>query len=320
MDWLLSPATPEAGSELRVEVGGFLRRHCADVADLTGAELVVSELVANAVDHAGGLIWVSVDWTHRQPIITVHDLGPAFDLDLSFPDVAAERGRGLWLVSRFARDLAVAGKRSGGNRVSATLPVARKEEVSFDPPPRSRNPLPVPDEAGADGFGRESFLRALVVELSRTVEEAQGPLTAERVVAHVGATVGGQMEEEYRRARAVVGRLAPGQIADCYIRLKAAIDGDFYVIEVDDDRIVMGNRRCPFGDTVLQSPSLCRMTSSVFGGIAARNGGSAVVLLEERIAVGDPECRVTVLLNPAEPQDGHHYRSATFTDPAIASA
>src|SRR3982751_4144977 len=99
MDWLLSPATPEAGSELLFDFGAYLRRHCADLADLAGAALVVSELLANAVDHAGGLVWVSVDWTHREPILTVHDLGPAFDLDLSFPDVAAERGRGLWLVS-----------------------------------------------------------------------------------------------------------------------------------------------------------------------------------------------------------------------------
>jgi hypothetical protein len=38
------------------------------------------------------------------------------------------------------------------------------------------------------------------------------------------------------------------------------------------------------------------MTSSVFGGIAARNAGGASVVLEERIAMGDPECRVVVWL------------------------
>jgi hypothetical protein len=41
------------------------------------------------------------------------------------------------------------------------------------------------------------------------------------------------------------------------------------------------------------------MTSSVFGGIAARNTGGASVVLEERIAVGDPECRVVVWLTGA---------------------
>jgi hypothetical protein len=54
------------------------------------------------------------------------------------------------------------------------------------------------------------------------------------------------------------------------------------------------------------------MTSSVFGGIAARNHGDAVVLLDERIAVGDPECRITVLLGPAaagRTPGGHRYRA-----------
>ena len=42
------------------------------------------------------------------------------------------------------------------------------------------------------------------------------------------------------------------------------------------------------------------MTSSVFGGIAARNSDDgAAVVLEERIAVGDPGCRVVVHLRPA---------------------
>jgi hypothetical protein len=58
---------------------------------------------------------------------------------------------------------------------------------------------------------------------------------------------------------------------------------------------------------------LCRMTSSVFGGIAARNSPNAVaVLLEERIAVGDPGCRVVVSLVPPPAEASafaHHYRA-----------
>ena len=50
----------------------------------------------------------------------------------------------------------------------------------------------------------------------------------------------------------------------------------------------------------LYLPSLCRMTSSVFGGIAARNSDEgATVLLEERIALGDAGCRVVVELGIA---------------------
>jgi anti-sigma regulatory factor (Ser/Thr protein kinase) len=310
MDWLLSPATADTGSALRAEIGRFLRRHAHERADVEAAELVVSELVANAVEHAGGPVWVSLDWSRSEPVLSVHDLGPSFELDLTMPDASDHRGRGLWLVSQFAKDMDVAAKRAGGNRVSATLPVPRLEDVSFDPPRRTSHPLPALDEASVIGFGRESFLRALVVELSRAAEESHGPLVAAGLVAHVGATVGAQMELEYRRARQIVGRLTPAQLADCFVRLKTAIEGDFYVIDVTDDRIVLGNRRCPFGDTVRLSPSLCRMTSSVFGGIAARNGGEAHVLLEERIAVGDVECRVSIMLGVDQPSYGHHYRDA----------
>jgi predicted ArsR family transcriptional regulator len=121
------------------------------------------------------------------------------------------------------------------------------------------------------------------------------------------------MEEEYRRARAIAGELTVEQIADLYVRLKAAIDGDFYVVEATPERIVLGNRACPFGEVVKRAPGLCRMTSSVFGGIASRNTGGASVVLEERIAVGDPECRVFVWLTGArrgEWTGAHEYGAA----------
>jgi anti-sigma regulatory factor (Ser/Thr protein kinase) len=318
MDWLVEPATAEAASALRLELGAFLRRHAGDPAEVDNAEVVIAELLANAVEHAGGSIWVSVDWTGTLPVLSVHDLGPSFQLDPSRPEITSTRGRGLWLVSQLAKDLDMVAKRGPGKRVQATLRVTRRGEPSFDPPRRRVNPLPAREEAGPDGFSREPFLRALVVELSMGLTDAHGPLASEEAVAGVGATVGGQMEAEYRHARAITGRLSPEQIADCYVRLKAAIDGDFYPISISDDRIVLGNRRCPFGDTVRRSPALCRMTSSVFGGIAARNQGGAVVLLDERIAVGDPECRITVLLGPDavnRTPGGHRYHAA-HPDPA----
>ncbi|MCI4065799.1 methanogen output domain 1-containing protein [Micromonospora sp. R77] len=315
MDWLLAPPDALNASLLRVELTAFLRRHGAGQPDdFDDAGLIVSELLGNAVEHAGGPIWVTLDWSAPRPELIVHDLGAALDVEeLALPDADSLRGRGLWLVSRLAADLAVVAKRGAGKRIHTVLPVTRRVEPSFDPPLRQVNPLPGLDEAGPDGFGRESFLRALVVELARTAENGHGPAAAERMVAQVGATVGGQMEQEYRRAREVVGRLTAEQVAECYLRLKSAIGGGFHVIAVGEDRIVLGNRQCPFGDTVRRAPALCRMTSSVFGGIAARSHGEAVVLLDERIAVGDPECRVTVLLGAAARANpgGHHYRDGS---------
>jgi hypothetical protein len=225
-----------------------------------------------------------------------------------------ESGLGLFLVRQLAPSFEAETRRAGGMTVSASLPVERAPSPSFDPPQHVTGALPELSEARPKGgFGRESFLRALVVQLARSIELQQGPDAAASAVAQVGIDIGGQMESEFRAAEMVVGRMTPEQMGRCFVRLKHAIDGGFYVIEANEHRIVLGNTRCPFGDVVQRAPSLCRMTSGVFGGIAARNSDhGAAVLLEERIAVGDPGCRVVVQLDGA-PTGGrsaaHEYAS-----------
>lgn len=298
MDLFFDATDATAVTELRTELGRYFRRHGTSESDYEGADLAVSELVTNAVRHAPGPAWMHVDWTERRPRVEIHDLGPGFEPPAGAPTASATAGgNGLYLVSRVANELRTAAKRAGGSRVSALMPVLRAVQRDHDPPRGGRNALPAPEEAAPDGtFGREPFLRALVVQLADAVERQNGPDAAEAAVAAVGASVGGRMEDEYRRARAIVGQLDSERITDLYIRLKAAIGGDFYLVEVDEDKIVLGNRACPFGDVVKRAPGLCRMTSSVFGGIAARNTGGAAVVLEERIAVGDPECRIVIWL------------------------
>ena len=315
MEWFLDTQVAGAGSDLRHQVMDYLRRHGDPAGDFAGAEITVSELLSNVERHTEGVAWVSLTWTGPNPQLAVRDLGPGFDLHAALPDdQLAIGGRGLFLADRLSRNLAVRRRDHGGSHVSATLPVTRPVAADFDPPRHRVDALPTPAEVEPEGgFGRESFLRALVVQLAASVEEQQGPDAAEAAVAQVGIDVGGSMEHEYRQAAEVVGRLSAAQLAECYVRLKHAIDGAFYVIEVTDDRIVLGNDRCPFGDVVTRAPSLCRMTSSVFGGIAAANSDEgASVLLEERIAVGDPGCRVVVDLAPRSGPPNpaaHHYRS-----------
>lgn len=314
MDWFLDTTQPVGGRALRKQFAAYLARHASDDADLAAAELVFAETVANAAEHSAGAVWVSVDWSEPTPLLVVHDLGEGFTLDPRPPeDEFAESGRGLVLVSHLSTELAVAARRAGGSTVTARLPVRRPEEPSYEPPSRRVDALPTMDEASPEGtFGKESFLRALVVELAQAVEFTDGPAAIQAAIVQVGTDVGGRMEDEYRRARSIVDELTPEQMADLYVRLKNAIEGDFFVIEASAERIVLGTRSCPFGGVVQRAPALCRMTSSVFGGIAARNTGGAVVHLEERIAVGDPQCRVTVWLGAAgEGKPGHHYRSGS---------
>jgi predicted ArsR family transcriptional regulator len=145
---------------------------------------------------------------------------------------------------------------------------------------------------------RDVFLRTLLRELSGTLQDVVGIEEAAGFVSVVGQSMGREIDGAYRSALRV-DRLSREQVPEVLVDLKRRIQGDFYVISEDAEKIVLGNRRCPFGDAVRKAPGLCRMTSSVFGGIAARNMGAASVVLEERIAVGDPECRVTVWLTDA---------------------
>ena len=351
LDWYLTREEPRAVRSLRHQVRDYLQRHATPESDLDTAELVFDELVVNALEHTDGPAWVRLTWLDEQPDVTIWDLGDGFDLtqhlagrvvpegELDASDTGGspygdtmveadplaelealdEGGRGLFLVSHLAEEFGVAARAGGGSQVHARLPVWRKTSRSIDPPRHLTGALPGLEEARPEGgFNRESFLRALVVQLSQAVEHAGGPDLNESVVAEVGINVGGQMEAEYRAAKEVVGRLSPEQMADCFVRLKHAIEGRFYVIEITEDRIVLGNERCPFGNAVRKSPALCRMTSAVFGGIAAQNNGDgAAVVLEERIAVGDPGCRVVVHLG--EPPDAvrrfaHRYRAAPPAD------
>jgi len=144
-----------------------------------------------------------------------------------------------------------------------------------------------------------SFLRTLLRHLSGTLEDVVGTAEASGFISVVGQEIGQQLGELYRRALGR-DRLDPEQIAEVLVDLKRRIHGDFYVIEQNDERIVFGNRACPFGDQVEGRPSLCMMTSNVFGAIAARDSGYAKVDLEQTIASGAPGCRVVVYLRDGE--------------------
>lgn len=142
-------------------------------------------------------------------------------------------------------------------------------------------------------------MRTLIRTLAGTLEQIIGIEEAEGYISVVGAQIGEQIDTQYKTVLAV-DRLNKQQVSDALVDLKRRIDGEFYIIDEREDRIVLGNRKCPFGAAVLDRPSLCMMTSNVFGFIAAENLGYARVDLEETIARGDPGCRVTIYLRPTE--------------------
>ena len=152
-------------------------------------------------------------------------------------------------------------------------------------------------------LNRDGFLRTLIRELSGTLQDVVGLEEASGFVSVVGQRVGEQINESYRHALRV-DNLSRAQVAEVLVDLKRRIRGTFEVVEQDDEKIVLRNGRCPFEDKVVGRPSMCMMTSNVFGVIAAENLGYARVVLHETIARGDAGCRVTVFLTP-DAADAH---------------
>jgi len=146
---------------------------------------------------------------------------------------------------------------------------------------------------------RDIFLRTLIRELSGTLQQVVGLEEASGFISVVGERMGRQINQNYKSALEV-SNLSREQVIAVLVDLKKRIQGDFYVIEQNEDKIVFGNRVCPFADKVSGRPAMCMMTSNVFGTIAANNLGYAKVELQETIAEGATGCRVVIYLRPTE--------------------
>ncbi|MBA2483987.1 MAG: transcriptional regulator [Nitrosomonas sp.] len=151
-------------------------------------------------------------------------------------------------------------------------------------------------------LSRDVFMRGLIRELSGSLEDVIGLKGAAGYISLVGQNMGEKINSEYRSALSVE-RLDRTQVCDVLVDLKRRIQGKFYIIEENEDRIVLGNHACPFGDKVIGRPSMCMMTSNVFGHIASQNLGYAKVELQETIAKGDPGCRVVIYLKQTKESD-----------------
>lgn len=147
VEWTLEPADPSAVPQLRRQIMAALSRIATPGADLSGAEIVVAELIGNAMAHTKGRAWITLRWDGDHPLLSVADLGPGFGpaagggpaqvngpslvdsgrtLRPQLPDdPLAEGGRGLYLVAHLALDVAIAARSTGGTVVSVTLDLER---------------------------------------------------------------------------------------------------------------------------------------------------------------------------------------------------
>lgn len=137
------------------------------------------------------------------------------------------------------------------------------------------------------------FLQTFILELMHACEQ-EGDTYCESLIERIAKSAGMYFEQTYREEYQRQGELNTEDYIDLILALKNHIGGNFSLASVDAGTITVVNSRCPFGDGVSNFPELCRMTSSVFGGIAARNFGYAKVEIRQSIARQNGGCEVCI--------------------------
>ncbi|NDU99609.1 transcriptional regulator [Pseudoroseicyclus sp. CLL3-39] len=180
---------------------------------------------------------------------------------------------------------------------------------------RRTEAVPGPDETATDeAVARPSqltpstFFSRVIGSLASNLENVCGYEDAAAFVTMVGSSMGEELSEAYAGSIADAPALAEG-LAAALVDLKARIGGGFRVESIESGRIVFVNSVCPFAQQVKGRPSLCMMTTNVFGRIAADSSGYARVEIEEAIALGHSRCRVVVDLDPDRAGDGYRFWS-----------
>eukprot|EP00873_Tetraselmis_striata_P018454 jgi/Tetstr1/438718/TSEL_002914.t1 len=151
-----------------------------------------------------------------------------------------------------------------------------------------------------------SFFQGMIGTLAGTLEEVVGLEDAASFVGVVGGKIGDDLASQY--VAELQGQPPNAEVlGTILVDMKSRIGGTFRIETFDEDQIVLVNSRCPFAEQVKGRPSLCMMTTNVFGRIVATANGYAHVEIEEAIATGHPGCRVRVHLSPQENSNGYEF-------------
>jgi len=164
------------------------------------------------------------------------------------------------------------------------------------------------------------FLQTFILELMHACEQ-QSQDQCEKLIEHIAKTAGCFFEETYRKdKKKLTDALDRESYTELILSLKNNIGGNFSLQSSDQECITVTNTKCPFGSKVTHFPELCRMTSSVFGGIASRNLGYAKVEIKKSIAKQDGYCEVCIHTNPETAKDlpGIEYTNSSPSKEKIA--
>ncbi len=124
--WRFHASDAKAVHVARREMGAFLRRSYGSEEAAFESELIVGELLANTVEHAPGLVHMTITRENGDHVLVVRDSGPGMAAFVAtLPEDPMQEGqRGLFLVGSLSARVTVERSPQGGAELRVVLPPA----------------------------------------------------------------------------------------------------------------------------------------------------------------------------------------------------
>lgn len=120
--WRFDPRWSDVARRAKRELLQTLEHNGVPSRRRWAAELTFAELMANVIRYAEGLVEVILERRAGDFILHVLDKGPGFEFSPRLPsDLFSERGRGLFLISQFAREFTIGRRPGGGSHARIVL-------------------------------------------------------------------------------------------------------------------------------------------------------------------------------------------------------
>jgi serine/threonine-protein kinase RsbW len=279
MDWIIDTERSEALDRAHALVHDHLSRHAVDAADLDRASAEVAralEATRPASPEAEqGLLWLHLDWAEQHPAVSLRPLPTT--VAEALVDAGLELDHAVPVATRY-RHLLARAPDGPGTELSLDLP--RKQLRRSTPDASALADLDVDPQR--DGPAALTLALGAAADTHPSADPTQLIAISAAALADAAAAKSPPTSTE--------------DVADLFTEVHEAIGGEPHVIAREEEWLELGIDRCPFGDAVTQSPSLCQVSCGVAGNLASRVKGEATVVLDEAIAWGDDACRVEVWL------------------------
>lgn len=281
VDWLLDTRRDDATASAAKSLEDHLQRHTSDESLIKGA--VEAAMATVAAQPAGDLLWLHLDWTRVMPTLTLRPVsaGELAVPESGFGTTGADQQGGL-------TDAAT------GDPQTIDLTIPREVIMSFDPD----FAVLVDLDPLADGPASATVALAAAAESHPVATPDQVAAAAGAMLADASLTSDQEIS-------------SPDDVIRAFTRLHEALGGHSRPVHADGDRIELLVDRSPFGPAIGQIPSLSRVTEAIAGRLAARLSGSATVVHDETIGLGDPADRLQILFGDLDDE----VNGSTYTWP-----